>query len=261
MNPILTQIHQHRSIRKFKPDPIPSDQLERILQAAVRASSSGNMQAFSIIVTEDAGIRKRLMPAHFHQSMVLDAPVLLTFCADFHRMRRWLQLREAPENFDNLMSFMIATIDATLASQNAALAAEAEGLGICYMGTTLASCNEIGRILNCPMHVVPVVGFALGMPDENPAPRDRLPLTGLVHREMYQQSTDHEVLETYRERETKGWERYMAIPELRQMVEKSGVQNLAQIYTKLKYTRESHLAYSETVTSFLKAQGFLSEMG
>lgn len=257
MNPILSQIHQHRSIRKFKPDPILPDQLERILNAAVRASSSGNMQAFSIIVTEDAELRKSLMPAHFHQSMVTEAPVLLTFCADFHRMRRWLELREAPENFDNFMSFMIAAIDATLASQNAALAAEAEGLGICYMGTTLANCHEIGRILNCPSHVVPVVGFSLGIPDEDPPPRDRLPLKGLIHHEKYQRLTDSEVLETYIERETKGWERYMAVPELRSMVEKSGVQNLAQIYTKLKYTRKSHLDYSETVTSFLKVQGFM----
>ena len=254
---IFDLMHQHTSIRAYKNKPIPEDVLNKILLAATRASSSGNMQAYSVIVTTDEKIRRELYEPHFEQSMVLDAPVILTFCADFHRMRRWVKLREAPENFDNFMSFMIATIDAVLASQNAALAAEAEGLGLCYMGTTLASCDQIARILNCPEGVVPVVGFSLGYPDEKPAPRDRMPLTSLVHRERYEVKTDEEILESYRNREDAGWKRYMSNPELKQAIEKSGVKNLAQVYTTLKYTRESHVGYSETVMKCLEEQGFL----
>ena len=112
------------------------------------------MQPYSIIVTKDPAIRKELYESHFQQSMVLDAPILLTFCSDFHRMKRWLALRNAPDNFDNFMSFMIAGIDAVLASQNAALAAEAYGLGVCYMGTTLASCREIAEILEVTISTV-----------------------------------------------------------------------------------------------------------
>lgn len=258
MNAILEQVRRHSSIRKYKSDPIPEDVMDRILEAALRTSSSGNMQAYSIIVSTDPELRRQLLPAHFDQSMVTEAPAFLTFCADFHRMRRWLELREAPENFDNFMSFMIASIDAILASQSAALAAEAEGLGICYLGTTLASCGDIAKILKCPSHVVPVVGFSLGYPDESPPTRDRLPLQSLVHRDVYREESDAQILATYRERETKGWERYMSSPELRAMVETSGVQNLAQIYTKLKYTRESHIRYSETVMDCLKDQGFMT---
>lgn len=171
-------------------------------------------------------------------------------------MRRWMKLKNAPENFDNLMSFLIAAIDAILASQNAVLAAEAEGLGVCYMGTTLASCGEIARILNCPSHVVPVVGFSLGVPAETPSLRDRLPLKGLIHQEKYQIPTDHEVLEVYRKREVTGWERYMNNPELRALIEKEGVENLAQIYTQIKYTRETHVHYCQVVRNCLMAQGF-----
>lgn len=251
-------IHQHSSIRSYKNKPIPEEVLSKILLAATRASSSGNMQAYSIIVTTDEKIRQELYEPHFKQSMVLEAPVILTFCADFHRMKRWIKLREAPENFDNFMSFMIAAIDAVLASQNAALAAEAEGLGICYMGTTLASCDQIARILNCPEGVVPVVGFSLGYPNERPGPRDRLPLTSLVHRERYEIKTDVEILDSYREREEAGWKRYLNNPDLRKAIEESGVQNLAQVYTTLKYTRESHQGYSETVLKCLEEQGFLS---
>lgn len=253
---VFENIHNHRSIRKYKQDAVPEELLEKILNAALRASSSGNMQAYSVIVTTDSGLRKELGPAHFDQSMVQDAPVLMTFCADFHRMRRWIALKDAPENFDNYMSFMIAAIDATLAAQNAALAAEALGLGICFLGTTLASCGDIARILNCPSHVVPVVGFTLGFPDEMPAPRDRLPLDGMVHRDRYRDLKDEDILGIYKDRERAGWDRYMANDELRRMVEESGVKNLAQIYTKLKYTRESHIGYSEHVLTCLRERGF-----
>ncbi len=255
---VIDTIHQHRSIRRYKPDLVPDDLLTEILEAGIRASSSGNMQTYSIIVTRDQALREQLYEPHMWQSMVLDAPVLLTFCADFHRMRRWLELSAAPDNFDNFMSFMIAAIDAILVSQNVALAAESHGLGICYMGSTLANCDEIGRILRLPDNVVPVVGFSLGYPDENPAPRDRLPLDGLVHRETYQDYSDGRIAEIYKDREVKGWNRYMSAPRLRKLIEESGVENLAQVYTAVKYTRESHQAFSKTVLDYLAAQDFMN---
>ena len=199
MNTIET-IYQHRSIRKYKPDPVPDELLNEILAAGIRASSSGNMQTYSIIVTRERALREKLYEPHMEQDMVLDAPVLLTFCADFHRMRHWLRVSDAPDNFDNFMSFMVAAIDATLVSQNVALAAESLGLGICYMGSTLANCDQIGRILNLPPNVVPVVGYSLGYPAEDPAPRDRLPLDGLVHQETYQDYSDERIEEIYHER-------------------------------------------------------------
>ena len=181
MKDFYKKLSSHRSIRKYKSAPVPEDVLMRILEAGSRASSSGNMQPYSIIVTTDKTIKKKLLPHHFDQSMVMDAPVLLTFCSDFHRMRLWLKNNNAPENFDNFMSFLIGMIDATLASQNVVLAAEAEGLGICYMGTTLASNKEISEILALPKHVVPVIGFSLGYPDERPELRERLPMNGIIH--------------------------------------------------------------------------------
>ena len=257
---MLAHLNAHRSIRRYRPDPVADDLLEEILAAGVRASSSGNMQTYSIVVTQDRGLREQLYVPHMEQNMVLDAPVLVTFCADFHRMRHWLRLNDAPDtNFNNIFSFMVAAIDAILVSQNVALAAEARGLGICYMGSTLANCDQIGRILKLPENVVPVAGFSLGWPDEDPAPRDRLPLDGLVHRETYQAYSDERIQEIYRERDVAGWERYMAIPRLRRMVEEAGVENLAQIYAVVKYTRESHLGFAKTFLDYLADQGFMDQ--
>jgi len=253
---VLQQIHAHRSIRKYKPDPIPEELLTEILEAGIRTSSSGNMQSYSIIVTTDADLRQALYQAHMQQRMVLDAPVFLTFCADFHRMRRWLELREAPDNFDNFFSFMVAAIDAVLASQTTALAAESRGLGLCYLGSTLANADRIGEILELPSSVVPVVGFSLGYPAQDPDLRDRLPLSGIVHQQTYHQSTDEAILDIYKDREIKGWERYMKSSWLREQVEKHQVENLAQLYTRVKYTRESHQEYSTRLLEYLGNQEF-----
>lgn len=259
MNLELTDvIHGHRSIRKYEDREISQELLDEILEAGIRASSSGNMQSYSIIVTKDKGLREKLYKALMEQSMVLEAPVLVTFCCDFNRMRKWLALNDAPVHFDNFMSLMIGAIDATLASQNVALAAENRGLGICYMGSTLANCDQIGEVLNLPENVVPVVGFSLGYPAEDPAPRDRLPLEGIVHDEQYQDYSDDDILKIYEERNEKGWNRYMDVPKLKEMVEELGLKNLAQIYTIAKYTKESHTGFSQKVLEYLEKQNFMN---
>jgi len=260
MNKVIETLHAHRSIRKYKNKEVTDEILEEILLAATMASSSGNMQTYSIIVTRSEEMKEKMSEAHFHQSMLKDAPLFLTLCADFHRMRRWIKLSHAANNFDNYMSFMIASIDAILASQNAAIAAESLGLGICYMGTTLASATTIGEILELPDNVVPVVGFSLGYPDERPLLRKRLPLEGIVHYEKYKNYSNDDILEIYKEKEVAGIKRYKEVPELKAMIESENVENLAQIYTQLKYTEESHIKFSNDLLEYLVNQNFLKEV-
>ena len=257
--PVIRQIHKHRSIRKYKPDPIPDQLLTEILEAGIRTSSSGNMQTYSIIVTRDRELRSQLLEPHHNQSMVVDAPVLLTFCADFHRMRRWLELSNAPDNFDNFFSFMVGAMDAILVSQTIALAAESRGLGLCYLGSTFANADQIGDLLNLPKNVIPVVGFSLGFPDEDPDLRDRLPARGLIHQETYHDYSDQDIRSIYSEREIKGWQRYMKSDWLKSQVEATQVKNLAQLYTEIKYTRPSHQEISSRVLAYLTRQDFMNQ--
>ncbi len=254
---IIETIKNHRSIRRFKPDPVPDEILTDAIEAGVRASSYGNMNPYSIVVSRDQETRERLFLPLKQQQMVLAAPVHMTFCADFRRMRKWLALNDAPDNFGDFFGFMIATIDAVLVSQNVALAAEAHGLGICYIGATLANTHEVGEILALPTGVVAVTGFSLGWPDEQPEPRDRLPIDGLVHYERYHDHTDEEIADLYHDRNKAGWDRYMGNKRLREMVEASDVENLAQLYTRLKYTPEAHQHHSGLLLDYLRQQGFL----
>ena len=147
---MIDTIASHRSIRKYKSDPVPDAVLKEILEAGSRASTTGNMQVYSMVVTTDPGIRKQLWEAHFKQDMVLQAPVHITFCADFNRFNQWCRQRDAVPGYDNFLSYITASIDALLASQNVALEAENQGLGICYLGTATYMANRIIEILELP---------------------------------------------------------------------------------------------------------------
>jgi nitroreductase len=255
---ILEAIRDHRSIRQFKPDPVPDDLLHEVLEAGIRASSYGNMNSYSIVVSRERETRERLFEPLRHQKMVVEAPVQVTFCADFRRMRKWLALNDAPDNFGDFFAFMIGAIDAVLVSQNVALAAEANDLGICYIGATLGNTHLVGEVLELPEGVVAVTGFSLGWPDEEPRLKDRLPFSGLVHHERYHDHTDDEIREIYHERDKVGWDRYMTNARLAKMMEESDVENLAQVYTTLKYTPAAHEMHSASLLAYLRKQGFLS---
>jgi len=165
---MINTLLKHRSIRKFKSTPIPEEELRELLEAASRASTCGNMQLYSLIVTRDKAMREKLLPCHFGQQMVVEAPCVVTVCADIHRFSMWCRQREAEPAYDNYAWFLTAAIDALLAAQNLTIAAEAQGLGICYLGTTLYTAGDIVKVLNLPKGVLPITTIVLGYPDEKP---------------------------------------------------------------------------------------------
>ena len=129
-------VKNRRTIRKYQQKDIAPDLLNDLLETSFRASTMGGMQLYSVIVTRDAEMKEKLSPAHFNQPMVKGAPVVLTFCADFRRFSKWCEQRNAVPGYDNLMSFMNASMDTLLVAQTFCTLAEEAGLGICYLGTT-----------------------------------------------------------------------------------------------------------------------------
>jgi nitroreductase len=259
MTDLSTLFNHHRSIRKYKPDPIPADLVNRVCGEAIAgASSSGNLNAISLVLTRDPERRRRLYELHFEQPMVLEAPLVITFCADWFRTREWLRLRGARDNFNNLIGYHVAAFDAIILAQNVCLGFEAEGLGICYMGTTLHSMREIAEYLDLPDTCLPVTTIVVGYPDEDPAKRDRLPLAALLHDEKYHRPTGAELEATYAQREVKGWMRYMAYPEIKAAIEARGITSLAQYYTsEVKYDPSEFRRDSEKLRALLEAKHFL----
>ncbi|MCC8088603.1 MAG: nitroreductase family protein [Rikenellaceae bacterium] len=242
-------INLHRSIRKYKNKSIPQDILHSILLAATRASNTGNMQVYSIIVTTDQEIKDKLSPCHFGQPMVTQAPVVLTFCADINRFSKWCELRGAQPEYDNLLWFLNGATDAVLAAQNAALEAESQGLGICYLGTTIYTADKICEILELPKGVIPVTTLIVGYPDEQPELTDRLPLEAVVHQDKYRAYTDQDIENLWKEKE--------ASEETRRLLEINHLPNLARIFTEKRYTGKDNISFSEAYCQVMKKQGFL----
>ena len=189
--------------------------------------------------------------------MVLEAPLVVTFCADWFRTRQWLAKRGARDNFNNLVGYHVAAYDAMILAQNVSLGFEARGYGICYMGTTLYSLGAIADFLELPDTVLPVTTIVAGVPAENPAKRDRLPTSVFIHDERYHRPTDQELDAIYKEREVRGWARYMAYPELRAEIERLGITSLAQFYTsKAKYDPDEFVKFSADILAAMKRKSF-----
>jgi len=252
-------LDRHRSIRKYKPDPIDPGLIEEVCGEAIAgASSSGNLNSFSLVLTRDVERKRRLYELHSEQDFILEAPLLITFCADWFRTREWLRARNARDNFNNLVGYHVAAYDAMIVAQNVCLGFEARGLGICYMGTTLFSLGEIAEFLELPDTCLPVTTIVVGYPDEQPPKRDRLPLSAFLHDETYRLPSELELDETYRQREVRGWERYMAMPELRKMAEEHNITSLAQFYTsKIKYDPDFFSEVSGRIRVLLEDKHFL----
>ena len=124
----MESIKNRRTIRKYKQDDVPAALLNELLEESFRASTMGNMQLYSVVVTRDAEMKSRLAPAHFNQPMVTSAPVVLTFCADFNRFSKWCEQRKAVPGYNNFISFLNAATDALLVTQNFCTLAEEAGL-------------------------------------------------------------------------------------------------------------------------------------
>jgi len=248
---VIQSMLEHRTIRKYRPQPIPQLVLDKIIEAGIRASTTGNMQVYSIIVTKDQANKEKVAPFHFNQPLVTQAPVLLTFCADFNRFNKWCKANKAVPGYDNFLSFFTASIDALLVAQNVAVAAESFGLGICYLGTTTYNAHKLVDFYNLPKGVVPITTLAIGYPDEEPDLTDRLPVGAVVHEEMYHDYSDDDIAKLYREKEN--------LPLHKRLIEENKTETLAQIFTEKRYPKKDNVAFSKLFLKLLEDQEFMND--
>ena len=223
--------------------------MKTLLEQAEHTPTMGNLQLYSVVITRKEEGKRRLAPAHFNQPMVEGAPVVLTFCADFRRTTLWAENRKATPGYDNFLSFLNAATDALLYCQTFCNLAEEEGLGTCFLGTTLYNSGDIVEALQLPRLVMPVATITLGWPDEHPARPDRLPIDGIIHNETYADYTPARINAFYTFKEQ--------LEENRHFVEINHKETLAQVFTDLRYTKHDNESMSAGLLEVLKQQGFL----
>ena len=248
---MIEKLLAHRTIRKYKPTPVDESLLLKIIEAGCRASTTGNMQLYSVIITRDEARKRELSPCHFNQSAVMNAPVVLTFCADFNRFNQWCQINNAVPGYDNFLSFFTAAIDALLVAQNVAIAAEDEGLGICYLGTTTYTAENIIKVLNLPKYAIPVTTLTIGWPDEDPEQMDRLPLDGIIHYETYNEYSADQIKALYKEKETR--------KDNLGFIAENHKETLSQVFTDIRYKKEDNITFSKKLLKVLNDQGFMNQ--
>ena len=238
-----------RTIRHYSEREVTEELLNRLMTEAARTQTMGNLQLYSVIVTRSPEMKERLAPAHFNQPMVKSAPAVLTICADFRRTTRWCEERKAQPGYDNFLSYQNAAIDALLYTQTLCNLMDEEGLGYCYLGTTVYMPQMIIDTLQLPKLVMPVATLTIGWPAEEPPLSDRLPLQSFVHQETYRDYTREDIDRYYSAKEQ--------LEENREFCRINNKETLAQIFTDIRYTKKDNEAMSAGLLEALKQQGFM----
>ncbi|MDL9944955.1 nitroreductase family protein [Gordonia sp. ABSL11-1] len=195
-SPVIDQLLAHRSVRQFLDAPVDDDQLTSIIAAAQSASTSSNLQAWSVIAVRDPARRARLAALAGDQQFLRCAPLVLVWLADLGRAARVADRHGAAlDATDYLESTVLGFVDASLAAQNAVVAAESLGLGAVFVGAFRNRPTEVAAELRLPQRVFATFGLAVGVPDpeERAGIKPRLPQRVVVHQETYDPSRDEAV--------------------------------------------------------------------
>lgn len=197
LNEFISLILSHSSVRHFRNEEIPEETVQLIIRAAQSASSTSLIQAYTIIGVTDEGLKKQIAALSGDQEHIRTCPLLLVFCADLHRLQKASSIQRQPFKGNNLDAFITATVDTSLAAQNAMLAAESLGLGGCYISGIRDNPKEICDLLQLPETIYPVFGMCLGYPSHQPETKLRLPLQAVYKKNRYSDEGDEQQIRRY----------------------------------------------------------------
>lgn len=167
----LALLRARRSIRRYKPDPVPEEMVAQLLEAGRVAPSASNRQPWTFIVVRDPQVRREVARAAAYAIVrwkhAEEAPLLIVLCGDTRNPLYRQFLHE----------------DIGLAGANIMLQARALGLGTCWIGGL--DRKALAAVLKLPDYMEIVGLLTVGFPDEDPPPRPRKPLSEIVHYDVY----------------------------------------------------------------------------
>lgn len=244
-NEVVKTMMSHRSIRKYSDQPVSDDDLDTIIRSAQAAPSWVNGQHVTIISIKDPERRKKMAELAGNQKYIMEAPLFLVFCADFHRIKVACEMEgtefKAAVNPDLVV---VGAVDVGISLSNAITAAESLGLGTVPIGGIRRSPLEFIELLNLPEYVIPVSGLCIGYPSEIPDMVPRLPKAAIFYEDQYNENIHEDIKEfndTHSEA-TKG----------RASGGSTWTQRMANFYKDPFYINDSY----KDVGKMLKQQGF-----
>jgi FMN reductase [NAD(P)H] len=190
MNPVLESLLKHKSVRKYKNQPLEDEKLQLIIKAAQAAPTWCNGEQVSIIAVKDQAIKDKIRDLAWGQQYISTCSVFLVFCADFYRISIAFEKGgKTKEDFEKYIThidtLVVGSHDVGIALQNATVAAESLGLGTVDIGAIRGKSLEITKLLNLPKYCIPLVGLCVGYPDDNPGIKPRLPMTSVCFDNKY----------------------------------------------------------------------------
>jgi len=247
-SPVIEHLLSHRSVRAYLPDPVDDDQLAAIIAAAQSASSSSNLQVWSVVAVRDPARRAKLAELAAGQSQITEAPLQLVWIADLARLERLTVMTQRPaEALDYFETFLMGAIDAALAAQNAAVAAESLGLGVVYIGSMRDKPEEIADLLGLPPKTVAVFGMCVGKPDpaRPTSVKPRLPQSVVLHHERYSLDAQTPGIEAYNAAMARFYEQ-----------QKMNVHGTWALHSSKRVANVEALSGREKLVEILRARGF-----
>jgi nitroreductase len=197
LNPTHQLLRSHRSIRKFVDEPLADEMVADIVRSGLCAATSSNLQATTVIRVRDVEVRQRIAEVAGGQQHIVTAGAFLVWCADLNRTRRACQAAGGTMTSGMTEQFIIATVDVALAAQNAVVAAESMGLGICYIGAIRNDPQVVTDLLQLPADVYPVFGLCIGQPAQDPEVKPRLPIEVVLKDDVYDAEGEAGLIEAY----------------------------------------------------------------
>ena len=245
----MKSLETRRTIRLYQKREIEEVVLNEMVKEAMRTSTTGNMQLYSVIVSASEEDKQSLAPFHFNQPCVTQASALLTICADFNRFTKWCELRDAKPGYANFLSFITAATDALIFTQTLSMLAEERGLGICYLGTVTYNAQAFVDFFELPRLVVPVAALTIGYPNVMPPQADRLPVEAVMHQGKYSDYDEAKIDLFYQLKEE--------LKENKHFVKENNKETLAQVFTDIRYRKDDNELFSERYLEVIRRQGFL----
>ena len=255
MNPTIDLLMQRRSVRAYSDREVLATEKETILRAAMRAATAGNMMLYSIIEVEEQTLKDRLTVTCDNQPFIAKAPYVLLFCADYQRwydyylvagVKALCDARDIPMRRPEEGDMMLACCDTLIAAQTAVTAAEALGMGACYIGDILERYEIHRELFQLPQYVLPVVLVCLGYPATDQEKRPLTPRFGeefIVHQNRYHRLEADELERMFQKRNEK----------FRATLGRSELENVGQFNYLRKFSADFSVEMSRSVRAMIKA--------
>jgi len=248
VNGVMAVLLSHRSVRSFTDEPIDEATLRNVIEAGTRASTSSNMQPYTVIWMTDPGLRKKVAACCADQKQIHDSAAFLACCADLHKLRLACAQHGVETDAAGLTeALLVAVVDTALVMQNMAVAAESMGYGICMIGAMRNQPAEVARLLRLPEHVFAVAGLCIGRPADAGDIKPRLGLDATLHVNGYRPDEELQALMSEYDTRQSAWyaERGMHVSDGR--------------WTAVMAKRLPGVRKREALGRFLQARGLMTE--